>query len=550
MGWVGHSLFMAALGLKAGGPYRRLLSQAASPEAAQTRLLRRILAQNAGTEFGRRHGFSDIATVDEFRRAVPIHTYEDLRPLIERQELTGDRCLTADQPVYYHRTSGTLGEPKNIPVTADGMKRMKGDHRLAAYCWTKGTAAIAGKSVSIVGAAVEGHMAGGTPYGSASGLIYRSQPSIVRSRYVLPYELMTMSDYDARYLAIAAYGLAEAKVTAVASANPSTFLKLLSVVNQNLEAVLDSIATGRLPAEAERLIPAGDRLPPSPARASNLEEMASKAPLGYADVWPDLRAVFTWTGGSCGIALGALKPLLPPAAEIIELGYTSSEFRGTINLDSRQDLCLPTLGSTMFEFAPRREWESGSKETLGLHELEGGEEYYVIVTTGEGLYRYDINDILRVDGRVRNTPTLQFVQKGKGVTNITGEKVTESQVLNVVLQVLSKHGPHPRFFVMIAADDPPAYTLYVEWDAPDDLAGIAAEVDRTLSEVNIEYKAKRASGRLLPLTLGPLRRGAGGQYRQHCVSAGQRDAQFKYLHLQHESECSFDFRSLVSSPEA
>lgn len=548
MGRLGYGLFRAALSLGAGGQYRRLLRMAASPQTAQASLLRGILAKNADTEFGRLHGFSAIKTMDEYRQAVPIQTYEDLRPLIDRQELTGERCLTFDKPVYYHRTSGTLGAPKNIPVTANGMKRIKSDHRLAAYCWMKGTTALEGKSVSIVGAAVEGHMTGGTPYGSASGILYKSQPSMIRSRYVLPYELVTMSDYDARYLAIAIYGIGEAKVTAVGSANPSTFLRLLSVANQNLEVILDSIATGRLPAEIERLVP-GERPPPRPERADRIRELASSAPLSYADIWPDLRAVFTWTGGSCGVALGALEPLLPTSADVIELGYSSSEFRGTINIDARRNTCLPTLGSTVFEFVPKPEWESGSRESLGLHELGEGGEYYVIVTTGEGLYRYNMNDILRVDGKVHNTPTLVFVQKGKGVTNITGEKVTEAQVLQVIPRVLSEHGPHPRFFIVIAADDPPGYTLYAEWPDSAGSAEIAAEIDRALSDVNIEYRAKRASGRLLPLTLRRLRGGAGNRYRMHCVSAGQRDAQFKHLHLQHESECSFDFRSLVELSE-
>ena len=173
----------------------------------------------------------------------------------------------------------------------------------------------------------------------------------------------------------------------------------------------------------------------------------------------------------------------------------------------------------------------------------------MIVTTDEGLYRYDMNDILRVDDKVHNTPTLVFVQKGKGVTNITGEKVTEAQVLQVIPRVLSDHGPHPRFFIVIAADDPPGYTLYAEWPDSAGSAEIAAEIDQALSDVNIEYRAKRASGRLLPLTLRRLSGGAGHRYRMHCVAAGQRDAQFKHLHLQHESECSFDFRSFVEPSE-
>ena len=78
-----------------------------SPHDAQVATLRQILAANAETEFGKRHGFSRVNGIGDYRHAVPIQSYENLRPFIERQELTGERCLTREQPVYYHRTSGT-----------------------------------------------------------------------------------------------------------------------------------------------------------------------------------------------------------------------------------------------------------------------------------------------------------------------------------------------------------------------------------------------------------------------------------------------------------
>ncbi|MCS6265807.1 MAG: hypothetical protein H8K11_18850 [Nitrospira sp.] len=59
--------------------------------------------------------------------------------------------------------------------------------------------------------------------------------------------------------------------------------------------------------------------------------------------------------------------------------------------------------------------------------------------------------------------------------------------------------------------------------------------------MNIECKAKRASGRLQPIRVLRLRCGTGDAYRQHCVSQGQREAQFKLIRLQYFHECTFDF---------
>ena len=252
----------------------------------------------------------------------------------------------------------------------------------------------------------------------------------------------------------------------------------------------------------------------------------------------------TWTGGSCGTALHGLSGLLPPETAVIELGYLASEFRGTLNIDARNNVCLPNLFQTYFEFVERGAWEAGDAGDAafaGLHELEHGGEYYVFVTTLDGLYRYDMNDIVRVNGRVHETPTLEFVQKGKGTTSITGEKLTESQVLSAAPAVLSQRGVGQRFFIVIADEEAAAYTMYVEADRHEDGEGIAQEVDARLSKLNVEYEAKRKSGRLAPLRLRWLRRGAGDEYRATCVATGQRDAQFKYLHLQYARECKLDF---------
>ena len=541
-GAASHALLRAGLRAMHSRRHRALLAGAMRPREVQASLLRRILEENADTAFGRRHGFSRVDGPGAYRQAVPVQTYEDLRSLIERQELTGERCLTAEQPTYYHRTSGTMGAPKNIPVTPSGLRRMRRDQQLAAYVWSRDTEILAGKAFAIGGQAVEGRMAGGTPFGSASGLLYRSQSRFVRSRYVLPAALADIEDYEARYLAMAVYGLAEERVTGVATANPSTFLRLLSVAEAHADVVLAAVTDGRMPDVGPLPEAVGRGLRARPRRAASLAgRLEASGRLTYADIWPDLRGVVTWTGGSCGIALHRLSGLLPPGTAIIEAGYLASEFRGTLNVDARTNVCLPSLFQTYFEFVERGAWEAGNASFRGLDELDRGGEYYVFVTTPDGLYRYDMNDVVRVTGTVHRTPTLEFVQKGRGTTNITGEKLTEAQVLGVVPEALSRRGIGQRFFIVIADEDAARYTLFVEADDRGDADGAAGEIDAGLGKANVEYDAKRGSGRLAPLEIRWLAPGTGDRYRAACVAAGQRDAQFKYLHLQYARECAFDF---------
>ena len=91
---------------------------------------------------------------------------------------------------------------------------------------------------AVTGAAVEGHMPGGTPFGSASGLLYQNQPKLLRARYVLPAELTAIEDYEDRYVSMAAFGLSESRVTVAAMPNSSTLLRLLDIVNQRADDLL------------------------------------------------------------------------------------------------------------------------------------------------------------------------------------------------------------------------------------------------------------------------------------------------------------------------
>ena len=530
------------------GEWRRFLRAARQPLKCQSNLLRRILADNAQTDFGRRHNFASIADYDTYRRRVPVTTYEGLRPLIERQRATGRPCLTREMPIMYARTSGTTGDSKFIPVSRSGLARLRNTQRLFAHAQFQGSDFYRGKILALASPAIEGRFENGLPYGSATGLMYQSMPKPIQSKYVIPYPLFGIKDYEAKHYAIAALGLQERGITGLATANPSTFLKLLDVIRTQWDRLIEDIARGQSAVSDRLTMEQNDaftqRLTKNPGRARELEALRRhRNAVSFADIWPNLKGVVTWTGGSCGFALTSLIEQWPRGTKIIEAGYVSSEFWGSINVDIDRSLCVPTILDTFFEFVERSDWENDRRSFLTVNEIEAGRQYYVFVTTPDGLYRYDMNDIIEVTGRMEGTPTISFVQKGKGVTNMTGEKLSEHQVMHAVdLAQKDGHLQIP-FFVALADEETTEYQLFVEPLRQNGLTAeaIAHHVDRHLRELNVEYSEKRASGRLKPLRAAWIKPGTGDLYRRKCVANGQRDAQFKYLQLQYKRDCRFDF---------
>jgi hypothetical protein len=93
------------------------------PEKAQPEVLRRLLEGYAQTDYGAQHGASQIETIEDYRRAFPIATYEDYKPLVQRVMVGQVSLLLAEEPVGWAITRGTTrGESKFIPMTPTDLR--------------------------------------------------------------------------------------------------------------------------------------------------------------------------------------------------------------------------------------------------------------------------------------------------------------------------------------------------------------------------------------------------------------------------------------------
>jgi len=521
-----------------------------TPDQVQQAVLQSILQRNGRTRFGEAHQFATITSTEEYAARVPLQTYEDLRPYIERQQQGSPRELTSEEPLLFAQTSGTTGKPKYIPVLQRSIDGARENQRLFSYgIYSAIPGLFSGKSLGFVSPAVEGTLPSGIPYGSMSGLIYRSQPWLLRRKYVVPAAVFEVTDYELKYFIIAAFAVAEPHITYIGAANPSTFLKIADVIRTHASRLLVALETGEIPG-LNRITPAlAEEIRPhfkaKPLRARALREfLAGTSAVLFSGLWPDLKAISCWREGSCRVVLPAVRKLLFPAVPLLELGYLASEARGSLPIAPLQHREVPTLHQNYFEFIERSDWESGRPIIKTVGQLEIGRAYYVIITTPAGLYRYFMNDVIMVDGHWKKTPTIKFVEKGAGVTNITGEKLYESQVTAAAAAALAQVETIAAFFVMVADEESQRYHFYLE--APTlGTDGLLERFEAELSAQNLEYKAKRLSGRLGPTALKFLHAGTSEAFKAHFVASGQREAQFKFIRLHTRARLTFDLDAHV-----
>lgn len=514
-----------------------------TPREAQEQKLLEVVGRNKDTAYGRDHGFGRVRSIEDYQSAVPMNTYETLTPYIDRVFAGEENVLTADAPLMFATTSGTTGRAKYIPVTPSYLHEYShGVHVHLYRMFTDFGDMLDGKILVSSSSDEEGRSEGGLPFGAISGYLARKMPGAIKRFYALPYELSKVKQVESKYYLTLRYGAAE-DVRLLVTPNPSSLLLLADKLNVWADELIHDIRKGGanpayVPGGSPKAFTAGLRA--DPARADELQAILKRdGALTPTAVWPNLRLLSCWKGGTMPLYLRKL-PAVFGDVPIRDLGYMASEGRGATPLVNSGAAGVLNVTSHFFEFVPEEQRDDPNQQFLTCDELESNREYYIYFTTSAGLYRYDINDVVRVVDFYRNTPVIQFIRKGQGMTSITGEKLTESQVTGALLEAVESGGYDVQHFTAcVQWGEPPRYALYAELgDSMTTERGreFLRAFDRSLCEQNIEYEAKRESQRLGSPVLKRVAAGSYQALRQKRVAEGAPESQVKIPQLSTDME--------------
>jgi len=533
-----------AVGKIIARPVRRRLRQfeaaCGDPQATQIQLLGRILDFQADTGFGRDHAFKTIAGVADFRRNVPIGPYDYHAPYIARMQNGEINALVADPVVHmFALTSGTTAARKLIPITPSylasyrqgwniwGLRAMR-DHRPI----------ILRPIVQLAGDPEEYRTPAGIPCGNLSGLTVTMQKRIIKWLYCVPGASGKIKDSAARYYVALLFSIRK-QIGMLLSANPSTLVQLARTMETHQESLIRDLFDGTLTPPSPipdfvrtALLP---KLKKDADRARLLEAAARRdGALRPSAVWePAKTLIGTWTGGSVGPYLRQL-PRYYADTPIRDLGLLASEGRMTLPLEDATPAGVLDVTTHYFEFVPEGEIDSPNPTVLGAHELEDGKSYFILLTTGAGLYRYHISDLVRVNGFFHKTPKLEFLGKGNRFANLTGEKLSEHQVTQAMDVVCRATGQTISAYSLAPCWDEsrPYYGVFAEecdWPANRDATPFLHALEKSLGDQNIEYDAKRQSGRLGPVRLMVVPTGVWAKWdRDRLDKTGGSPEQYKH----------------------
>lgn len=507
--------------------------------ATQRSVLAEIVGADAGTAFGLDHGLEPTSSYEQFAERVPVATYDDLSPYIDRVAAGEHGVLTADRVRLLQPTSGSTGGRKLIPSTRRVQRLMQ--RTISAWIgdlFAGRPALRRGRAYWSISPAFapEPPTSGGLPVGFADDTEYLSGPERLAVRRVLAVppevtESTSITEFRRRTLA----HLVAAPDLALISVWSPTFL--LALIDELLAAADEVIGrAARLDAdraERARRILASDGDP-----ADRL-----------AALWPRLALISCWADGSSAAFVPRVEALFP-TVELQPKGLLATEAFTSFPLLDRCGAALAAR-SHFFEFepigatGPESGGPGGGHRLLLAHQLEVGWRYKPVVTTGGGLWRYAIDDVVEVVGHEGQCPLLRF--RGRAATSdLVGEKLDEAFVADVLGRTVAGGA------ALVPCADPPGgalverprYVLLVDHGSAGEPAVLGDQVDSGL-RANPHYDYARRLGQLGPIAVETVTGGVAGRYERLMIERGVRVGDIKPTCLVRDPEQAAALRGLV-----
>lgn len=520
----------------AGREMNRFFQATSHLREVQERLLRRQMSVVAGSEFAKDYGLGDVETYQDFCRKLPILSYDDYRPYIEKLKNGDSQALfnSSEKMVMFALTSGTTAEPKYIPVTQRSVEDYRrGWNIFGVKALLDHPQALMRKIIQITSSGQEIQTPSGLWAGAITGLLASTQKWIVRKHYTTPLSVAKIKDPTAKMYTVARLAITE-DVGFMNTANPSTTLRLGQTIEQYGEELIRDVRDGELrtpgevPEEVLDDLRRAGRLRTNVRAAARLSRiLENEGKLLPKNVWR-LGFIDNWTGGTLKLYLQRFGEYFGDTP-VRDLGLLASEGRFSVPIDDHTPAGILEITSNFFEFIPESEYGEKNPTVLTTEQVKAGEKYFLIFSNATGLCRYNIGDLVRVVDFYNQTPMIEFLNKGSHISSVTGEKITERQVVEAIEIVGQQMGSRIECFqIQPQWADPPYYVLTVEESiAARKTQELGQKFDEILSKLNIEYETKRSSGRLGAVQVRSV---ADGYFRQddlkRLASSG-RSEQYK-----------------------
>ncbi len=456
------------------------------PNEAQEELLMSLLQSAANTIVGKEYDFNAIKSYNEFASRVPVSTYEDLEPLIEKTRRGEQNVFWNTSIKWFAKSSGTTNaKSKFIPVSYEALEdcHYKGSKDLLCLYLNNNedSQLFVGKSLRLGGSS-QIYQDNNSFFGDLSAILIENMPIWAEFSSTPSNKVSLMSQWEAKIPAIIKETMNE-NVTSFAGV-PSWMLVLLN-------KVLES--TGK-----ENLL----------------------------EVWPNLEVYFH--GGVSFDPYKKQYEKIVPSADFnyYEIYNASEGFFAIQDLNNSNDLLLMLDYGIFYEFIPMDTFGTDNQKVVRLADVVLLKNYAIVITTNSGLWRYLIGDTVRFTSldpyRIRVTGRTQHF------INVFGEELMVENTDKAIAQAC--HLTHSEVIdytvapIFMIDREKGAHEWMIEFKRPPEhIEEFQTLLDKALQSLNSDYEAKRYNNMTLnELTVNVARQGLFYDWlKEHDKLGGQ-----------------------------
>ncbi len=465
------------------------------PVAVQREVLQELVTAAQYTEFGRKYNFSKLFSLKEFKKNVPIHEYDNLKPYIHRM-MDGEENILWNTPVaWFAKSSGTTSDKsKFIPISEESLQdnHFKASKDLLSNYYKNFPSSdlLTGKGLVVGGSHQISKVNEDIQYGDLSAVLMQNSPFWGQWIRTPELSVALLDEWEEKIEKLAQV-TAEENVTSLAGVPTWTILLLKRILR-------------------------------------------IKGKTTIKEVWPNLELYIN--GGVSFVPYREqFDKIIGGKINYLEI-YNASEGFIAAQVDPGDDgMLLFTEHGIFYEFMPVEEYGNEDPKTVGLNSVVIGKNYAVIMSTTGGLWRYLIGDTVQFTNL--NPYKIKITGRLKHYMNAFGEEVIVDNSDQAIARAAEKTNAIVNDYtaapVYFTENSNGAHEWLVEFEKePDDFNNFIAELDTALKNINSDYEAKRHKN--IALRLPIVHKLPAGTFTEWLRSKGKLGGQHKVPRLSNE----------------
>jgi hypothetical protein len=414
-----------------------------------------LISKSKTTEWGVRYKYASIQNIEQYQKNVPLQTYDDVKPYVERLRHGETNLLWPGDIKWFAKSSGTTNDKsKFIPVSKDSLEKCHfrgGKDVLAIYTNNYPDSKIfKGKGLTLGGSHKIDNYSNQSYYGDLSAILIENLPFWTEFIRTPSQQVALMDKWEEKLENIANETINE-NVTSLAGV-PSWNLVMIKYIMEK---------TGK----------------------KNL-----------LDLWPNLE-LFIHGGVAFTPYKEQFEKLIPsPDMHYLEAYNASEGFFAIQDSPTEPGMLLMLDYGIFYEFIPMEEFESPNPKAFTIDKVETGVNYAIVISTNSGLWRYVIGDTVKfvsvyphkiiITGRTKH-----FINVfGEEVIIDNAEKALEIACRETHCQI-TDYTAAP---VFMGENTKGCHQWVVEFvKPPKSLEEFGYHLDSALQSLNSDYEAKR-----------------------------------------------------------